>query len=265
MPNLLITGISKSSVNKYRARYASTGNVRLLKSPGKQKKLTADQQTVLATTALNNNFASTRTLLSFMDDAFPTICRSTIRSYLKASGVKTRIAANKPQMSSDAVASRLRIARESINRPTFEHFLRTLFIDEFTIDTRKYRKKFVKRLDGQRYLQQNCNEYRLTRPKSLSFVASFCAKGMGPLALVDGRLNKEQYLSYLHHNALPYGRRMYPEDDFFLLHDNCPIHTARDVTEYLRIHMRGRVLPHPAYSPDLNPIENIERKLRERD
>lgn len=45
-------------------------------------------------------------------------------------------------------------------------------------------------------------------------------------------------------------------NNIVFMQDNAKIHTARIVTEYLQS-KQVVVLPHPPYSPDLNPIEII--------
>ena len=50
--------------------------------------------------------------------------------------------------------------------------------------------------------------------------------------------------------------------NFFLLHDNAPVHTARVVSEDLADSIPGRVIEHPAYSLDLNPIEDLGSHLK---
>ena len=46
-------------------------------------------------------------------------------------------------------------------------------------------------------------------------------------------------------------------NDFFLIQDNAPIHAANIVSEFLAETIPGRLIEHPPYSPDLNPIENL--------
>ena len=74
-----------------------------------------------------------------------------------------------------------------------------------------------------------------------------------------GQVTGAKYVEILEEVLLPTVRAMFvPEPiQFYLLHDNSPIHTARIVTQWLQEHREIIVLPHPAKSPDLNPIENV--------
>lgn len=55
---------------------------------------------------------------------------------------------------------------------------------------------------------------------------------------------------------LPSVNGMFPENNFVFQQDNCRVHTAQTVTEWLQRH-NVTVLPWPARSADLNPIENV--------
>ena len=230
------------------------------KPPGRPRKLNQEQQNELIRKSLEHNFCPNSKLLSNMEPDFPTISSSTVARYLKENGIRTRIAAKKPELSADAVTSRLTHSLNGIERQPSD-YSKTIFIDEFTVDTRSKRQRLVRRKANARYEQTNVNKYRMKHSKSFSFVICLNARSLGPLALIEGRFNAKKYLSYLHHQVMPYARRTFGED-FFLLHDNCPIHTARIVTNYLRENANGRVLSHPPYSPDLNPVEHVGNYIK---
>ena len=71
-----------------------------------------------------------------------------------------------------------------------------------------------------------------------------------------------EYLSYLAHQVTPFGLRLFPNNDYFILHDNFPIHRSSVVQDYLDSVLPGRIIPHPPYSPDLNPCEQIGNMLK---
>ncbi|CAH1366197.1 unnamed protein product [Tenebrio molitor] len=55
---------------------------------------------------------------------------------------------------------------------------------------------------------------------------------------------------------LPSVNAVFPQNNFIYQHDNCPIYTARIISNWME--QQGiRVLPWPSRSPDLNPIENM--------
>lgn len=168
----------------------------------------------------------------------------------------------KPELTPESIQSRLSHAEQGIDRQP-EVYEKTIYVDEFSIDTRKSRQKIVKRRVNERYADKNINKYRLKSPKTLSFVICFCSKALGPVALIDGRFTVEKYLSYLHHQMLPFARRVYG-DDFFVLQDNAPIHRASIVADYLASHLPDRVISHPPYSPDLNPVEHIGNLIKKK-
>ncbi|RYO78149.1 hypothetical protein DL766_007935 [Monosporascus sp. MC13-8B] len=53
------------------------------------------------------------------------------------------------------------------------------------------------------------------------------------------------------------------DGDSIFMQDNAPVHTARIVKEWLQ-RQAVEVLEWPPYSPDLNPIENVWKLLKER-
>ena len=84
--------------------------------------------------------------------------------------------------------------------------------------------------------------------------------GVGELVDVGpGQLTGPSYVQILEEVLLPsVGAMLFPEPEpFYLIQDNSPVHTSRVVKEWFARHTRITVMPHPARSPDLNPIEHV--------
>ena len=85
------------------------------------------------------------------------------------------------------------------------------------------------------------------------------------LIVVQGRLNAQGYINpILQPEAVPFLRRHWPA---ILMHDNAKPQVARICRQFLNKN-NVNVLPWPAVSPDMNPIELIwdylGRKVRAR-
>ena len=89
--------------------------------------------------------------------------------------------------------------------------------------------------------------------------------GRTPLLVLQGNLNADRYIDeVLRPEVVPYTRR----HNLTLQQDNARPHSARRTQEFLTAEMVN-VLPWPAFSPDLSPIEHLwdmmDRRVRSRD
>ena len=101
---------------------------------------------------------------------------------------------------------------------------------------------------------------RCTRPTvqggggGLMMWACMTAKGLGPIIRVDGHVNAKKYIDILTNVVEPYMDKNMLIASIFQ-HDNAPRHLAKTVCDKIE-EMGLQVLPWPAQSPGLNPIQN---------
>jgi transposase len=85
--------------------------------------------------------------------------------------------------------------------------------------------------------------------------AAFCSLGTLDIAFVSTSMNSEEYQQVLNNHLLPYLRR-FRRKPLVFQQDNASVHRSHSTNAWMQEH-HINVLPFPARSPDLNPMENL--------
>jgi transposase len=92
--------------------------------------------------------------------------------------------------------------------------------------------------------------------KTTTFTAGLRLGGLTAPMVIDGAMNGEAFLAYVHQLLVP---TLSPGD--IVVMDNLPAHKAGGVREAIE-NAGARLLYPPPYSPDFNPIEQAFAKLK---
>lgn len=87
------------------------------------------------------------------------------------------------------------------------------------------------------------------------FWGGFGKNGVTPLVEVERRMDSKGYQNILKDNLLPIAPQLAGRG-WAYQQDNASIHVSASTTQFFAS-KRVRVLPWPAKSPDLNPVENL--------
>ncbi|RVE41277.1 hypothetical protein evm_014068 [Chilo suppressalis] len=180
----------------------------------------------------------------------------TIRNALHKAGVHHRRPAKKIILTTAQKEARVRFARDYRD---FD-FSNAIFSDEKCFKSSQHGCQNLWRINHTRYEPRNVRPNNESGRIVINMWGWMSADGPGELAHIDGRDTGQTYRELLEEVMLPSVRTVYPVDEvpsfaFFL--DNCSIHRARVVQNWLGQQSEVRSIPWPSRSPDLNPIEHL--------
>ena len=190
---------------------------------------------------------------------------TTVQRALKASlGMSHRIAAKKPFLSTTHIRKRKIWAREAL-KLTREEWIRIIWTDESSVEVGKeLRESTVWRKPGERY-RKECLVPTFKSGRQTVMVWSCISYGFrGPLVRIPSGMRKG-----VHYVALVLDGPLW---DFYVeqseekgivkvMEDGAPTHQSK-AAESFRSQNSLETFPHPAQSPDMNPIEHVWKQLK---
>lgn len=239
-------------------RFQKTGTTSFPKRTGRPLKwFNSDQRRLKREVKKNRKVTLKEITANFSTDTCTSLHVNTVRKYLHKSGLSSCVSIPKPLLSKANIKARLSWCQERTNWQN--EFKSIIFSDEskFNLFHSDGRTK-VWRETQEKYLPACLRPVIQGGGGSIMVWGCFWYGGLGPLIILDGAVDQTAYVNTLARHFYSWYKYEMESNQIQLTfqQDNAPAHKA-EYTQWWLNQTGIKILPWPAKSPDLNPIEHL--------
>jgi transposase len=239
--------ISRGAVQYWINRFKATGSVDDASVSGRPRVTDDKAEKVIYRVVSKTDRIATKEIRHELSKKGSNVSLRTVQRRLNERNISYGTIVQKPLISLIHKQNRLKFANENLDRD----WSNVIFTDEVTFSTYSYKKKLW-RLPNKKYVVRT-----VKHPDKVHAWGCFSSKGFGKLFLFKGKLDAKFLIEIYKKALLPSAKSWFNGNSSWILQeDNDPKHTSKLSTEWKKS-QNIQKMNWPAYSPDLNPIENV--------
>ena len=257
-------GVSQSAVCKLARKFRESGSFLPLRKGhcGRKRKLSGYSIDLLRMKSKKDPKLTAVDLKGELGDVGRSVSTRTIQRRLNECGRRVYHAQSKPLLTKNHIRQR-KIWANTYRLWTQDDWNKVIFTDESKVEIRSNHVKFVRKDKTEKFNSKHYN-FCVKNPISVMLWGCISSAGPGRIHIIENSLNSDGYIEILKNRVIPEGLEKFGNtDQWYLQQDNAPCHVSKKTKEWISNH-GIRLLPWCASSPDMSPIENVWKFLKDR-